>query len=210
MKWMTIEEVNKAAQGTELEAAQCSLKHWQQVKNASFEELRNGVGNGLVSIFLNFCALCVRADGDCNEGENCCLPYCSKNRDSTWKKARNAFNAFKKEKGSRELAAKFQDCAADMCDVIETAIRNLVEAATDKPKELSKDDLARNSKSLEQFRLIPTGCHYSGFKAKITGVAGFAIGNIDNTWQYNFNEATEIHQKLGQLLAEAKRRKENS
>ena len=137
MVWMTIEEIKKAAQGTEREAALCSLKHWQQMRDASFEEFVEGWREKKINTKENHCALCVKYH--CwGESDLCCLPYCGKDG-SVWCKAQNAFNSFA-ENPTRQNFAKFQDCADAMCKVIEEAIAKLENVELDKLfDEKSKD-----------------------------------------------------------------------
>lgn len=67
------------------------------------------------------------------------------------------------------------------------------------------DDLKLNSEDLKDFEVKPRICKNNGFSAKIDDTDTIAIGNIDNYWYYSLAEAIEIYQKLGQLIATAKR-----
>ena len=62
-------------------------------------------------------------------------------------------------------------------------------------------DLERNSEDLEEFKAVAPGCRKEGFFAEIAGKSSLRIGNIGDTWSYRLNEAIEIHQKLGRLIA---------
>lgn len=70
------------------------------------------------------------------------------------------------------------------------------------------DDLKRNEVDLEGFEVTAKCAHDTeGFSAFIDGVVSINIGNIGDIWSYSLDQAIEIHQKLGQLIATYKRRK---
>ena len=70
------------------------------------------------------------------------------------------------------------------------------------------DDLERNAKDLDEFKVNAFAVR-SGFVAKITSGA-VRIGTSYDVWSFDLNSATEIHQKLGQLLATWRRNEAKS
>lgn len=70
------------------------------------------------------------------------------------------------------------------------------------------DDLKRNSEDLREFEVIPSGCDRHGFAAKL-GCSCILMGEIGDPWFFCIDEAIEVHQKLGQLIATAKRKQKN-
>ncbi len=140
MKWQTKEEIQKAAQGTELEATEKSLIHWQQLKDCSYEDFMDGRSNYKVDPWAGFCAICIKhidGDGNAKCGE-CPLPDCQ-NPNTVWATAKELFHLA----NNRSDVAKFQDAAAAMCKVIEKAIdeikaKNLIDAMLEAKAELEK------------------------------------------------------------------------
>lgn len=132
MEWLTEEEIKKAAQGTLLEAAEMSLKHWRQLRDASYEEMMKAMEATDVTVYSPYCALCqyvhnkigkdialLKAD-DC---EKHCLLGCVK-FGSVWVAAETLWISFHWEQ-TREKLAFFQNAAAKMCDLISSKIKEL-------------------------------------------------------------------------------------
>jgi hypothetical protein len=69
------------------------------------------------------------------------------------------------------------------------------------------DDLARNSKDLEEFQVNADNV-MSGFKAKIDSDGRIDMGGTRDTWHFLPSQAQEVHDNLGQLLATARRRQD--
>ncbi len=70
------------------------------------------------------------------------------------------------------------------------------------------DDLKRNSEDLEEFRVVTTCCS-SGFLNVLIVESGINFNIVKENRIgkcFTVDEATEIHQKLGQLIATAKRK----
>ena len=65
------------------------------------------------------------------------------------------------------------------------------------------DDLKRNSEDLKEFTVFAPCTNTNGFSARLSGDGAYIICR---DWYFTLKELTEIHQKLGQLLATAKRK----
>jgi len=60
MKWLTLKEIKAAAKKSDLAALECSKLHWQQIYDATPEELRVGLRRGFVNEGPKRCACCQR------------------------------------------------------------------------------------------------------------------------------------------------------
>ena len=59
MNWQTQEEREKAAKGSMLDAARCSLEKWEQFRDASYSEIRKHLDGDIALDWLG-CALCLK------------------------------------------------------------------------------------------------------------------------------------------------------
>jgi len=60
MKWLTEEEIKKAAMKSPIAVRECSALHWRQIKDAGPKEFCDAELQGVVSTSQNYCALCQR------------------------------------------------------------------------------------------------------------------------------------------------------
>lgn len=60
MKWMTIEEIERAGQRSKKSALKASIKHHKQMLAATEKELREGDRNNASGLYGWLCALCER------------------------------------------------------------------------------------------------------------------------------------------------------
>lgn len=65
MKWLTQKEVKEAGKKSKKAAIRCSIEHWQQIVDATWEELEKKIqlGGGVASsslVHVPYCALCQR------------------------------------------------------------------------------------------------------------------------------------------------------
>jgi len=64
MKWLTEEEIKKAAMKNPIAAKECSALHWMQIRDAGLDEYLKAENNEdeLVSTSTDHCALCQHYD----------------------------------------------------------------------------------------------------------------------------------------------------
>ncbi len=67
------------------------------------------------------------------------------------------------------------------------------------------DDLKRNAEDLREFDRANQKCGYNKFKVKLCGKAVDFFTSSDGYNCFEINDAVDLHQKLGQLIATAKR-----
>jgi len=101
MEWLTRKEIREAAKKSEEAAVKCSIKHWEQIRDATRAELTQGYDNDRVISNHEFCALCKRYFKFKNNSpcENCilykigkgCLGYGIAKNVGVYEKAREAF-----------------------------------------------------------------------------------------------------------------------
>lgn len=132
IKWITKERAEKEGKGTQLEAAECSLKRWEQGAECTYEELRDGMLSG-EAVFGSdncgdYCALCWYREK--NKEGNYCEIKCIGNGNfsccSDFYKAREAFDNFQTDT-SRYNCDLFQTKAKALCEVIQKFMEGLQE-----------------------------------------------------------------------------------
>jgi len=80
MKWLTKEEIKKAAMKSPIAVRECSALHWKQIRDAGPDEYLNAGDDELVSTSAVHCALCQHYDCcvDCpihDVGSICCKEF---------------------------------------------------------------------------------------------------------------------------------------
>ena len=60
MRWLSQKTIIAAAKESDLAALKCSKKHWEQLRDASFEEIRKADRKAKASTGDDFCACCKR------------------------------------------------------------------------------------------------------------------------------------------------------
>ena len=94
IKWLTEEQVQRAARRGRKAALLCSIKHWEQLSSADREQVRD---RGSFYVLCNYCALCTRYDfGNksftaCNDCKLHCLTQQGR-QGSPWGRALDAFD----------------------------------------------------------------------------------------------------------------------
>lgn len=122
MKWITKEEVKKAAQAGEMEALQMSLEHHQQGRDCTRGELVDAIDGGVFNVEGEMCACCGAkvndncplgdSDGECN-GSVCC--------GNLWRKTSNTFAEFSGNPTCTNFLA-FKEAEGKVCDYIQGVI----------------------------------------------------------------------------------------
>ena len=75
IEWLTIDEIKAAAKESDIAALRCSVKHWEQVYEASFEEYEKALDAGLVGHDEEYCALCMRMKCSQCAANKLCGPF---------------------------------------------------------------------------------------------------------------------------------------
>ncbi len=165
MNWVTKDEVEKAAEESELATVRCSRKHWAQLRDASFKELIKDMIDEKVSLGTAYCALCRRNSKmprttDC---ELCTLAQhdakCSC-KDSKFDRALDAFNAITFRLlhlcGSANNAKwqEWQKAASEMVDCLAELEKKLLGEEKPKPKHKVGNRYERYESECNIYRLV--------------------------------------------------------
>ena len=217
MDWITQEQAQEAAKQGKLPALECSLKHHEQGRDATRVELINAIASEQFHVQGDLCACCqiqFNKKIECRHGSNCSLRNCAGGEEyccnGKWLVVSTAFFVLETNHSNANLRT-FQQAEAELCEYIEAVIRKVVAAnIRDKCDELKtkKCEPERNSEDLEEFRVFCN--HGDTIRVNIfdDGSNEIKIEFGKDTRHFTIEQATEFHQKFGQLIAYFKRQQE--
>ncbi len=216
MNWITKEQATEAAKQGLIPSLECSLKHHQQGRDADYVELDLAIGKEF-DVTQQHCACCQLANIKENDipwkPQNCkrCVLGDGKHGSSgccqgKWNRADSCLGRLSYR--TNASFAAFQKAEAEVCDYIE---KILEQERAKVIKHNFEDDLKRNKEDLDDFKVKGvTGSSYVRVQASYTDRGEIDIyinrNNKVAMGSFTLDQATEIHQKLGQIIATVKRK----